>query len=327
VPRWLRRLLKGLLTLAVLAAVGAAVDPSALLASLHGARWTWVAGAAALVPLNLALDGWVWRRLLRPVLGRVSLRRVAGAVLSGLALGFWAPARVGEYAGRALVLPEGDGWTLSLTVFAQRMADMAVGVLVGLAVLVGALYAGTVPATLPWLGAAAIGGGTAAVLLTFLTAPSLAHRLARRMAPVVGGGIAARTACFRDASGRGIAAVLAGTGARYLVFTGQLACLGAAFAPSAPIGLLWVAAALTFYVKYLVPSLTALDLGVREGGAAFFFQLLGLGAAAGVNAALVLFALNVLAPAALGAPLVATLRLSPTKETADRPRPTLLPGS
>ena len=104
--------------------------------------------------------------------------------------------------------------------------------------------------------------------------------------------------------------VFGGTVARYAVFTGQLACLGAAFAPSANGMPLWGAASLTFYVKYLIPSLTVLDLGIREGGAAFFFQILGLGAAAGLNAALLLFALNVLVPALLGVPFLATLRLS-----------------
>jgi hypothetical protein len=122
-------------------------------------------------------------------------------------------------------------------------------------------------------------------------------------------------------------AVLGGTLVRYGVFTGQLACLGAAFSPSANAGLLWGAATLTFYVKYLVPSLTVLDLGIREGGAAFFFQLLGLGAVAGLNAALLLFTINVVVPALLGAPLVGKLRLATEVESGDTRLSTIQPGS
>jgi uncharacterized membrane protein YbhN (UPF0104 family) len=326
VPRWLSSILKFVLTLGVLGAIVATVDPSALLASFRSAEWTWVGVAVLLLPLNLALDGWTWKQLLHTVLDRVPLKPVAGGVLSGIALGFWTPARVGEYAGRALFLPEGDRWALSLTVFAQRMVDMAVGVFVGLVLLVGALVGGALPATPAWLATAAVGGATVGLLAPFVVAPALVHNGVQWLVPGWTG-VTDRTVVFRRLSARRTRRVLGGTGARYLVFTGQLACLGAAFAPSAPVGLLWGAAGLTFYVKYLVPSLTVLDLGVREGGAALFFQLFGLGAAAGVNAALLLFTINLLVPALLGAPLVAKLRFSSGVEAVDARRPAPLSGS
>jgi len=309
VPRWLSSALKLSLTLGVLGAVVMVAEPSTLLASLRDATWTWVVVAGLLLPVNLFLDGWVWKQLLSPVLPQVSLSRLTGAVLSGLALGFWTPARVGEYAGRAFFLPEGDRWTLSLTVFTQRMVDMAVGVLIGLLVLTGAFYRGTLPVTPAWQATAVVGGGIGGVLLLFIAAPSLVHRLACWLFPNWTS-LTKRLAFFEQLSGPTRTVVFGGTVARYAVFTGQLACLGAAFAPSANGMLLWGAASLTFYVKYLIPSLTVLDLGIREGGAAFFFQILGLGAAAGLNAALLLFALNVLVPALLGVPFLATLRLS-----------------
>lgn len=309
VSRWLSSVLKLILTLGVLGAVVVAAEPSTLLTSLQNASWTWVVVAGLLLPVNLLLDGWVWKQLLAPVLPEVPLPRLAGAVLSGLALGFWTPARVGEYAGRAFFLPEGDRWTLSLTVFTQRMIDMAVGILIGLLVLTGALYWGLLPVTPAWQATAAVGGGIGGLLLLFITAPSLAYRLACRFFPNWTW-LTERAAFFDELSGSTCAAALGGTIARYGVFTGQLACLGAAFAPSAHGLLLWGAASLTFYVKYLIPSLTVLDLGIREGGAAFFFQVLGLGAAAGLNAALLLFAINVLVPALFGVPFLTGLRLS-----------------
>lgn len=308
-PRWLSSTLKLILTLGVLGAVVMAAEPAALLASLQDVSWTWVVVAVLLLPVNLVLDGWVWKQLLSPVLPQVPLPRLAGAVMSGLALGFWTPARVGEYAGRAFFLPEGDRWTLSLTVFSQRMIDMAVGILVGLLVLTGALYEGLLPATPAWQATAAIGGGIGGVLLVFITAPSLAYRLACRFFPNWTR-LTERAAFFDELSGPTCVAALSGTVARYGVFTGQLACLGAALAPSAHGLQLWGAASLTFYVKYLIPSLTLLDLGIREGGAAFFFQVLGLGAAAGLNAALLLFTINVLVPALIGIPFLAQLRFS-----------------
>lgn len=316
VPRWLSLLLKSSLTAGALGALVFAVDPSALIGSLQKAQWTWVAVAAVVLPVNLALEGWVWRQLLGALSLRVSLRRLAGAVLSGLALGFWTPARVGEFAGRSLSLRGGDRWAVSLTVFAQRMVDMAVGVTVGLFALTGSLWWGVLPYARAWWIAALIGVGTGALLLAFAVQPGLVHRVATRLFENWPR-ITERTALFRRLSGRERTAVLGGSLARYFVFTGQFVCLGLAFAPSASVPLLGLAAALTFYAKYLIPSLTVLDLGIREGGAAFFFQHLGLGAAAGLNAALVLFAMNVLLPALMGLPFVLRLDLPGTSDPVE----------
>jgi len=326
VPRWLSILLKSTLTVGVLTALVVAVDPSALIASLQEAQWAWVAVALLLLPVNLALDGWVWKRLLDTISLRVSPRALLGAVLSGIALGFWTPARIGEFAGRSLFLRSGDRWTVSLTVFAQRMVDMAVGITVGFLALMGAFYNGLLPTTGAWMGAALIGFGTGTVLLICVRHPPLVHRGTKWL---VGDrpGITKRTALFQHLSTKQGVSVVGGSFLRYFVFTGQFACLGLAFAPSASTELLGLAAALTFYAKYLIPSLTVLDLGIREGGAAFFFQQLGLGAAAGLNAALVLFAINVLVPALLGLPFVAGLQLTDVQETTQTPSTASVPGS
>jgi uncharacterized membrane protein YbhN (UPF0104 family) len=311
--RWLRRLLQLLLTIAVLGALVWAVDPAALYATARAANGGWVAVALLLLPVNLLLDGGVWRRLLGAVDGTFPRRRVAAAVLSGLALGFWTPARLGEYAGRAFAFPGADRWTVSVTVFVQRMVDMAVGVGVGLGLLLGALWTGALPATLPWIGAAALGAGTTAVLGLGVGRPGLLHRAAG-LVDQWGPAVSARTAFLLHLGAADRAAVVAGTGARYLVFTGQFACLGLAFAPDAALLPLAAAVGLTFYVKYLTPSLTLLDLGIREGGAVFFFSAFGLGGAAGLNAALLLFAINVLLPAALGIPFAARLPAASSTE-------------
>ncbi len=316
VPRWLRFGLKAILTVSVLVAVAMAVDPSALLRSLWQAQWPWIAVALLLLPINLALDGWVWKRLLTPVLDRVSHWDLAGAVLSGIALGFWTPARAGEYAGRALSLTDGDRWSISLTVFAQRMVDMAVGVNVGLVALAWALWHGGLPRSAPWLATAGIGVATGVGFAAVVTAPVQVHRFLQWLIPNRPS-ITDRTALFERLSPDQGWAVVGGSLTRYLVFTGQFVCLGKAFAPSAPWSLLAAAAGLTFFAKYLIPSVTLLDLGIREGGAAFFFQQLGLGAAAGLNAALVLFAVNILVPALLGLPFVTRLSLPDRLEQAD----------
>ena len=306
--RWLTHIGKGLLTIGVLVILLVTVDPRTLLASLERAKWPWMIAACTLLPVNLVLEGWVWNRLLTPTVGSVSLRDLATAVLCGFTLGFWTPVQVGEYAGRALALPRGDRWTISLTVFAQRMVDMMVGVGFGLAGLSWALWTEVLPASLPWILAATVGAGTMLLLLAFIVTPSRTHTVAERL---FSGrrAITDRTKVFDRLSWSQIRPVVGGTILRYVTFTGQMVCLGLAFNATASVGFLFLAVTLTFYVKYLLPSLTFLDLGIREGSAAFFFQVVGLGAATGVNAALVLFAVNLFLPAVLGVPFLSRLTL------------------
>ncbi len=306
-PRWLRILLKSVLTLGVMAALVAAVEPAALLDSLRQAHWPWLVAAVLLLPINLWLEGWVWAWLLDTVEGSFASWTVGRAVLIGLALGFWTPARLGEYAGRAFALPDADRWAVSLTVFVQRMVDMAVGVIVGLATVFGAMGMGVLPSSLPWLSAAGIGVVTGSGLLAVLLNPGWVHEWVQWLLPETG--VTERTALLSALSHRQSTAVGLGSVLRYFVFTGQFVCLSLALLPSASIVSLAMAAALIFYAKYLLPSLTLLDLGLREGSAVLLFPLLGLPAAAGLNAALLLFTLNVLGPALLGLPFVARLSL------------------
>jgi len=101
-----------------------------------------------------------------------------------------------------------------------------------------------------------------------------------------------------------------GTLARYVVFAGQLALLARAFAPEATFTALSGAASTTYLGAFLIPPVTIMDLGIREGAAVFFFGVWGLGDAVGFNASILIFAINIVLPSALGIPFVRSLHLS-----------------
>ena len=286
------------------------IDAEALWQAVHRAQWTWAVLALALVPLNVGLDAWVWRILLRPILGAVSLRAVTSAVLAGCAAGFFTPARVGEYAGRSFAL-EADGWTLTVSVLVQRMADMAVGILGG-AGAVGLLMAFDVlPTGLPWrmawIGGALVGLGLMALLL----GPAAADAWGRRWLPTATR-LHERTAFLRRLTRSDVRWVLGGSLVRYAVYIGQFRMLSRAFAPATSLLTLGLLGSALFFIKFLAPSLTLMDLGIREGTAAVLFPLVGLPAAAGLHAALLLFVLNVALPSALGAPAAWNLLSTPS---------------
>lgn len=330
-------LVKAGLTVAALAALVAFVEPGAIVAALRGAAWTGLAAALALMPVNLLLDGVVWRVYLRAVLPPsappqvLGLRRVMGAVLCGFALGFFTPARVGEYAGRAVYLGAGDRWTLAATIFVQRMVDMAVAVTAGLAALAWAMATGLLPRSAAWLALAGVGAavglgltalvlrpGRAAVLLDAATRRATA---AFPSAHPASEAVRSRVAFLRRLGARQAARAWALSVLRYGIFVAQFVLVICAFDVQPACWKAALGVALVFFAKFLIPSVTLMDLGVREGASVYFLGLLGMADAVAFNAALVLFAINLVVPSALGVPTLLSLDIAPPPSPGDPPAP------
>lgn len=311
-------ILQGLATLVVGAALLWWIDTATLWTALQSATWGWVGAAALLVPLNLALDAGVWRVLLRPIIDDAdqrSMRRVLKAVLAGMAAGFFTPARLGEYAGRAFAL-DADRWTLSLSVFVERMADMAVAVVTGAGAVAVLMATGDLPSDLPWRLVWGSGASIGLALTVGLLRPSWADALGRRLLPTATA-LHRRTRFLQRLTPSDVRVVLGGALLRYGVYVLQFALLSQAFVPSAALGFLMLLGSALFFVKFLAPSFTLMDLGIREGTAALLFQAVALPAAAGIHAALLLFALNLMVPALLGAPVAWTLLTSASARRSD----------
>ena len=294
------------------------VDPSEIAAALAEARWWWIAVALALLPANLVLDGIVWKQLLQPVAPDASARALAGAILSGFALGFVTPARAGEFVGRALYLPDADSWSVSLTVFVQRLIDTAINVAAGVGVLGATLYVGALDATWPWMTLLVGSVLFLALLVGFLAVPSVAARFVRSVFPNRPTWHQ-RVDVLQAYEAQTVWRAVGWATLRYGVFCAQFVLLIYAFAP--PLGVVAIlgAVVLTFFVKFMVPSVTIMDLGVREGAAVFFLSLFGATQAVAFNAALLLFLINIVMPTAFGIPFVWNLNLRSDRSTAPAP--------
>lgn len=306
---------KALLAAVAVGALVWIVDPAAVVDAARDARWHWAALALLLVPANVLLDGWVWSVLIRPVVGRVAPRDWIGATMSGFALAFFTPANAGEYPGRVFYLDRGDRWTLSVSVFVQRMVDLTVAVDAGLVALAVAVWTGALPFSQTWRGVAVLGCCVAGIWTLGLLRPASVAALVRRLAPSWDAGHARTDFLTRLTPGR-IGRIAAGSALRYGVYAGQFVLLGRAFAPDAAVGTLGLAVGLTLFAKHLIPSVTLLDVGVREGAAVTFFGLLGLPTAAALNAGFALFVLNLALPAAVGLPFA--WHLTSTRDPAVR---------
>jgi uncharacterized membrane protein YbhN (UPF0104 family) len=299
-------LLKTALAVAALGYLVYVIDVDRLWATARAADGRWILGAAALLPLSLGLEGLVWYFFAQREVPSLRLRTAYGALFAGYTLGLITPARLGELAGRAFYLRHPDKWMISAIVFVERLLAMVVGVGVGLAALVYFIPAfGPSPRGL-WWGVAAYGGGAFVVLFALFAVPQRAFRLVERLVPserVVDKLRFLQRLSRRRVLFYGVLATL-----RYGVYATQFVLLLWAFAPDVHLVAAYLGVALTFFVKFLVPSITLMDLGVREGAAVFFFGALGVAQAAAFNASLLIFGVNLLLPALLGLPLLFRLR-------------------
>lgn len=290
------------------------VDPAEIARRAASAQVGWLVAALALLPLNLAAQGAVWYLLLRLALPDVGLRPAVGALMSGFALGLVTPAHAGEFVGRAYYLPGVDRWEVSVLVFTHRMLEMAACIDVGAVALVYYVGAHAPEPLVFWQGLSYAGAALAVILTVLALLPGLTHRLLT--AVLRRETLRQRVAFFTRIGSVHAAALLATAFAGYLIFTTQFFFLLRAFEPEAPLQAGYLGIALVYFVKYLVPAVTFLDLGIREGAAVYFLGDLGFESAVAFNASFLLFCINLVLPAALGLPFVLRLRFGGEKSVS-----------
>ena len=87
----------------------------------------------------------------------------------------------------------------------------------------------------------------------------------------------------------------------YLCYIIQYALLVSAFSGHYDaVNFLW-AANLIMFVKTIIPPISLGELGIREGASIYFLTQMGQSASVGFNASILLFVINLLIPALIGA--------------------------
>ncbi len=266
------RVAAGLVLLAVV--VGLTTSPQALLRTMAGLDLRFAGAAVALLPVGLALQWWKWRVLLRASAPEVSGADALRSLLAGFGLGLITPGRLGEL-GRGLVLP---GRRMAATQLA--LADRTTSA--GVTLLAGALSAFLIPG----IGGGWILGGAASVLAIGGAGWYLLRRRRRQWLEVL------------DAvPAHAWAANSCGSAVFNLVFFGQFHLLLLAAGPLPP-SVFWSVPAV-FALKTLLP-ISFLDLGVREFAAVSVLGVAGVQPAVALQAALLLCAVNLVAPGLAG---------------------------
>ena len=303
----LTTLLKLALAGGILAYLIRVVDFRLIVETARQADPLWIAAAVFLLPVNLFIEGTLWYRITRLTPIRAPLRTAFGALLSGYAVGFFTPGRIGELAGRSFYYGQGNKWELSMLVMYQRMIDMLVGVTAGLIAMLSFMYVWRPEPMSIWWIFVAIGAASILLLGFVLLMPRPAYRVLDRW--IKRPKVLAPVEFLRRVENRHVGPYVALSTTRYFVFVSQFVFLMFAFSGTAPPEQIYTGASMTFYAKYLIPSITLMDLGIREGSAVFFMGQAGFPEAAAFNASLMMFFINLVVPSTAGAPFVFRLKL------------------
>ncbi|MBO6574725.1 MAG: flippase-like domain-containing protein [Rhodothermales bacterium] len=267
-----------------------AVDSAAMRDAAQSASWDLVVPAFLLMPVQVCWGAALWRRLARAVDPQARFLESLRALLGSLAVSIWTPARAGDFAARPTLMPRGSRRTLAVAVAAENVLRLPVPLVIAApaAMVVGftayGLFAG-----------AAIAVALLAVGLIW--APGAATRIAGRF------GAERHVEFLHGLSGGERLRLIGGHGARYLLLVAQFMLVALAMSGPAEVGLLPMAAACTVVLaaKLMAPLLNFAELGIREGASVVAFGAVGLSVEQALQASLLLYGMNVLVPAAVGA--------------------------
>lgn len=299
----------------VVAVVAATIRPEELFQTAKGADGLWLVAAVALLPANIVVEAAIWLPLLRLLLPDTRLLSAIRGVVGGYPLGFFTPGRVGEFAGRAWSMQGGDRTEIGISVAAARLPELAVLLVAGLAAVLTSIFS----RELVFAGQTLFVGLTAAataIVSAAVLMPSRAASFARGLTKL--SSITNRLEFLERVNGNIVLTLVTLSFVRLLVYCSQFVFLAAAFAPQASFSAMYRAVLATFTAKAIIPPVTFLDVGIREGAGAFFFDRFGIGAAVGFNAAACLFAINVVLPTIVGLPLISRYRLGRREPPASK---------
>ncbi|WP_026462796.1 lysylphosphatidylglycerol synthase domain-containing protein [Adhaeribacter aquaticus] len=277
----------------------------------NGESWL-IAAAAGLILINWGLEALKWQKLAGKV-EAITLLKAFRAVLTGIALGFVTPNRVGDYAGRILELQSQKRLEAVGAVFLGRFCQLLITLTAG---SIGVFYfflrehhlnlnliAGFVCSLIVVNASFYLPLFRPAIILNFVShLPFI-----KQVAPYI--------SILASYSVAEIKTLLVLSFFRYTVFVAQFMLLLFAFGVEAQPWQMALAVSGTFLLKSIVPSLTALtDLGMRELSALYFFGLLNQANVLVLSASLSLWFLNIGLPSLTGLLFVWGLKLKVTKE-------------
>lgn len=244
---------------------------------------------------NIYLQYLKWKVVCNTILEEFDKREILISLFYGFSAGSFTPARIGEYFGRAIFFKDRTLVQVTTATIIDKFCTLLVVALIGVSLFLYYLMP--------------LAGHSAVLVISFI----LIYFFIYNKGSVIKNAVKEWLMKFRKNSTlftqsafvqkfdrkSGLKLILLSI-LFYICFISQFALLISAFTNHfAIINYLW-AGGLVMFFKTIVPVVTFGDLGLREGASVYFISHFGEPAAAGFNASIILFVINVLFPALIG---------------------------
>lgn len=253
---------------------------------------------------NWWLEALKWKRLLQPI-EKLSTAKAMKAIFCGLTLAFFTPNRVGDFGGRVLILKSANrAQGIALTLlgsWTQLIASLSLGILGASMYLISfkvesqALWWGLL---LPF-GILLIGFWVFLYHLKWLNRWFSKNKWFNRYQAYINPVI--------NCSVLDLNYLLLLSALRHLTYSGQFLILLLGFGIMAAKSQLFILILTIYLVQTIIPSIALIELGVRGKLALHFLGTLSISAIGILSATYLLWMINLLIPAVLGAILLINL--------------------
>lgn len=294
-------MLKLLLTSAALIYIVLNVHPSELYNTLIAGDRSLVLIAVILVIPNIGLQFLKWNYLVKILKPEISISEVGGSLFAGFTTGIITPARIGEFAGRAMYLRDVNKMTaVGLTVI-DKLMSLVITIVAGMAGGGYILLRFNYLSPYFWIPFALLFITFMYVCMWLITHPPFVWKIIK-LFPTESKThrrVVALFDSFKLLRTKHVVVLLTLSAAFYTTFFLQYQFLIAAFER---VGVIESASAvaMTLFAKTVIPPITLGELGIREGAAIYFLSLFGYAATSAVNASLIIFSCNILLPSLIG---------------------------
>lgn len=283
-------ILKILISAGLLIFILQSVEISGVVAAFEGADKLLILTAFGLSFLNIYLQYRKWRMVCSTLLGEDNRKKVIYSLFYGFTAGSFTPARAGEYAGRTIPFSDKSLLQVSAAVLIDKLFSLFIVLIFGSIAFMLYLSFSFASSVLILL--------TAGVVLYFMSRliklkfPFKNYKWIQKFSDSFSyiGKIDARFSLKLA-----FLSLLF-----YVCFIIQFVLLIGAFSNHyAFTNYMWTAN-LVMFVKTILPQVSIGELGIREGASVYFLKHFGESAAAGLNASVFLFLINILFPALSG---------------------------
>ena len=261
-----------------------------------------------LMPVNWGIEAFKWKKMIDRI-QRISFRHAFMAIFLGTTVSFFTPNRVGEFAGRILMLPGNDKIRPTLVTILCSMAQLTVTLLMGLFSFIfyfKILFAPTELNIYLLLCSLVFISGVI-ILILFLNSHLLTAFLKRFK---LTNHFHRYTRVFSYFSSKQLAFALLLSFTRYIIFSLQFYIVLIVLSVDIPLWPFLEMIALTYLAIAIVPTFALSEIGVRGSAAIYFIGTLSSNTAGIASASFIIWAINIVTPALLGSLFLYNLKFS-----------------